>query len=158
MKLNYEYVKRFPEWDCPHCGQHPEEKFEVLDRNTCDLEVGSDDFSKCSDFLFWELLCPCCNKVSYLFELTLLSEANGNVQFIADGCWTVKERTKFVVHSEFLQWEYEHLEDVAFYDVGRADWIGIHRFGPFADFNVGRMQATHLIAAVCKLADEEKSS
>ena len=158
MNVNFENVKRFPEWICPHCGQHPEEKFEVLDRNTCALEVGSNDFAKHSDFLFWDLLCPCCNRVSYLFELTLLSETNGNVQFIADGCWTVRERTKFVAHGECLRWEYEHLEGVAFYDGGKADWIDVHCFGPFADFNIGRMQVTHLIAEVCDLAEKQKGA
>lgn len=158
MKVEFEQVKRFPQWICPHCGQHPEEKFEVLDRNTCDLKIGSEDFAKRADFLFWEILCPSCNKVSYLFELTLLHESETGVQFIADGCWTVDETTKFIVHGDLLRWEHEHLEGVAFYDGRAADWIGIHRFGPFADFNIGKMQTTHLIASVCELANDEKDA
>lgn len=158
MKVKFEKVERFPEWICPHCGQHPEEKFQVLDRNTCALEVGSDDFAKRSDFLFWELHCPCCNEVSYLFELTLLDETSDDVQFIADGCWTVSERNKFAARGEFMQWEYEHLEGVSFYDGRDAEWLGVHRFGPFADFNVGRMQVTQLVAAVCNLAEKEKGA
>ena len=153
MNVNIEKVERFPEWHCPHCGQHPEEKFKVLDRNTCTLEVASEDFLKRSDFLFWELYCPCCGEISYLFELTLRREVS-DVQFIADGCWTVDSRTKFTAQGEFLRWEYEHLEGVTFYEGDKTDWLGIHRFGPFGDFNMGRMQVTKLIAEISRLADE----
>ena len=158
MKVDFEKVTRFPKWICSHCGEYPEGKFEVLDRNACTLDVGSADFAKRSDFLFWDLLCPCCNRVSYLFELTLREESDSEIQFIADGCWTVSERSKFVAHGDTLQWEYEHLQGIDFYDGGKADWIGVHCFGPFADFNIGKMRVTHLIAEVCDLAEKQKGA
>lgn len=151
MKVDYKNVERFPQWICPHCRQHPEEKFDVLDRNTCSLEVGSPDFTKRSDFMFWELRCSHCAQISFIFELTVLSDAVGGSQFLADGCWEEEKRTKFTAQSEFLQWEHEHLEAVTFDDGSRADWVEVHRFGPFGDFNAGKMQATWAISEVYQL-------
>lgn len=154
MTIRFEAVKKFPEWVCPHCGLHPKNKFTVIDRDTCSLNSLSHEFERKVDFSFWQLHCSDCGGASYLYELTLLGESERRSLFIADGCWQSESKASLLCSTEHERWEHERLEEVLFDDGSRADWLGIYRFGPFGDFNMGKLRATYLAKQVARLVEK----
>lgn len=154
MNFELKTVDRFPAWVCPHCGQHPDDKFDVLNRDTFSLDSGSFEFEKRADLLFWQLCCPECGKDSYLFELTLLAEGERQLQFVVDGCWASESKAMFICSTKHEKWEHERLEEVTFDDGEKVAWLSIHRFGPFDDFNMGKLRVSTLVKEIAMTTEE----
>ncbi|MFD2257692.1 hypothetical protein ACFSSA_13495 [Luteolibacter algae] len=142
MNIEYTTVESFPRWGCPCCETKPEEKFETLDIDTITLEPEVRTTRLYSSF--WTIRCPSCGGISYLVELDVLSDRNPATEFVAGNCWQAEERSKFILKSAKLSWEYEHEKGIEFDDGRKAKWIGRHFLGLFDDFNEAKMRANKI--------------